>query len=301
MERLLLGSHMSISGGVHMAFDRGTRCGCATMQVFTKNSNRWEGPPVQQKDIENYKNAAAKSTISPVVAHAAYLINLCADDPRILHRSRQAFRDELERCEAFGILGVIIHPGSHLGRGEEIGLQRIAESLNIVHDETPGFHSLTILETTAGQGTALGYRFEHLRRVIDLLDQPSRAAVCVDTCHLYAAGYPIHTENGWRNTWTEFEQVLGFSRLAVVHVNDSRKPFGSRIDRHEHIGKGEMGVEPFRLLMNDPRFDAIPKILETDKSEDLHEDVENLTFLRSLRADHPMNPQPLQRTTSGAL
>lgn len=283
-QRLLLGSHMSISGGVHTAFDRGMRCGCTTMQVFVKNNNRWAGPPVAQRDIENYKNASAKSTITPVVAHAAYLINLCADDPRVLERSRTALQDELQRCELFGILGVIVHPGSHVGRGEAAGVRRIAESLNSILGNTRGFQSLIILETTAGQGTALGFRFDHLRRIIDLLEQPSRVAVCADTCHLYAAGYAIHTDAGWEDAWREFDHVLGFARLAAVHVNDSQKGFGSRVDRHEHIGKGMMGLGAFRHLMNDPRFADIPKILETDKSEDLHEDIENMTLLRSLVA-----------------
>lgn len=287
---LLLGSHMSVSGGVHTAFARGMQCGCTTMQVFTKNNNRWEGPPVTQEDIQNYKNASAKATIAPVVAHAAYLINLCAGDPRVLKRSRRAMQDELERCELFGILGVIVHPGSHVGAGEEAGLRLIAESLNSIHAETPGFRSLTILETTAGQGTALGYRFEHLRSIIDLVNEPSRVGICADTCHLYAAGYPIHTEAGWVDTWTAFDTIIGLHRLVAVHVNDSQKALGARVDRHEHIGKGVMGLDPFRFLMNDQRFAGIPKILETDKSEDLHEDVENMSVLRSLITPEPDVP-----------
>jgi deoxyribonuclease-4 len=276
---------MSTSGGVHTAFERGMRCGCTTMQVFVKNNNRWAAPPMSAGDIENYKNASAKSTISPVVAHAAYLINLCADDARVLQRSRLALEDELRRCELLGILGVIVHPGSHMGKGEEDGLRRIAESVNLVHAQTPGFRSLVILETTAGQGTSLGYRFEQLRQIIDLLEHPERVAVCADTCHLFAAGYAIHTEEGWQDTWNAFDRILGFARLATLHVNDSQKGFGSCVDRHEHIGKGQMGLHTFSFLMNDPRFEDIPKILETDKSEDLHEDIENMNVLRSLIAE----------------
>jgi deoxyribonuclease IV len=281
-ERALLGSHMSISGGVHTAFERGMRTGCATMQVFVKNSNRWNAPPVSTADVENYKNAAAKSTIAPVVAHAAYLINLCGRTRSLLKQSQAAFQDELDRCERFGILGLVFHPGSHTGAGEADGIKLIAESLNLVHERTPGYQTMSILETTAGQGTSIGWRFEQLRQIINLIDQQSRIGVCWDTCHLFTAGYAVHTEDGWEHTVSEFDAVVGLPFLTVVHVNDSKKEFGSRKDRHEHIGKGRMGLDAFRPLMNDPRFEKIPKILETDKSEDMHEDVENMRILRGL-------------------
>jgi deoxyribonuclease-4 len=294
----LVGSHMSISGGVHTAFERGMRIGCSTMQVFVKNSNRWKAPPVTPADIENYKIAWAKSTIRPVVAHAAYLINLCGRTGSLRKQSQAAFRDELERCERFGILGLIVHPGSHTGAGDDDGMKQIAESLNLVHHRTPGYKTLSILETTAGQGTSIGWRFEQLRRIIDLVEHQSRVAVCWDTCHLYAAGYPVHTTEGWIHTVTEFDAIVGLRFLAAVHVNDSQKDFGSRVDRHEHIGKGKMGLNAFRSLMNDLRFAAIPKILETDKSEDMHEDVENLRVLRSLidPIPHEHNPQSIEES-----
>ena len=278
----LLGTHVSVSGGIHTAFARASSIGCTTMQLFVKNANRWAGKPLGEEDVQSYKSASAGARVAPVVAHAAYLINLCAVQGETLVKSRQGFEDELLRCEALGILGLVVHPGAHMGAGEEEGIRRIAESLNAVHDRTPGFRTLSILEVTAGQGTTIGSRFEHLRGIVDLLDVPERAAVCLDTCHAFAAGYDLRSASGWETMLHEFDTTIGLSRLAVIHVNDSKKELGSRKDRHEHIGKGHIGVEGFRLLMNDPRLYAVPKILETDKSEDMHEDVENMNLLRSL-------------------
>jgi len=278
----LLGSHMSVSGGMHKAFERGALAGCTTMQVFTKNNNRWTGKPYSADDTAKFRSAAATSSISPVMAHAAYLINLCATNKGIRSRSRTAMIDELQRCEQLSIAGLILHPGAHGGSGESEGIRRIAESLNAVHEATPGVKTLTTLETTAGQGFAVGYRFEHLRQIIDSVEQQHRMAVCMDTCHVFVAGYDIATEEGWSKTMQEFDDIIGLQRLAAVHVNDSMKAFGSRVDRHEHIGKGQIGLTGFRMLMNDPSLIRVPKILETKKSEDLHEDVENMNLLRSL-------------------
>ncbi len=278
----LIGTHVSARGGLHCAYERGARIGCTTIQVFTKNSNQWAGRPIADEDIKKYETARGKSTIAPVIAHAAYLINLAAVTPALLRRSRNGLADELRRCEAFGLHGLVVHPGAHRGQGEREGIKRIAESINLVHDRTAGFHTLTILETTAGQGTWLGYRFEQLRAIIDSVEQKQRVAVCLDTCHLFASGYPVQTGAGWESTMREFDDTIGFPRLAVVHVNDSARELGSRIDRHEHIGRGKIGKEGFRMLMNDPRFLRVPKILETEKSEDMHEDVENMAVLRSL-------------------
>jgi deoxyribonuclease IV len=280
--RLLLGAHMSIAGGVHKAFERGASIGCTTMQVFTKNSNQWAAKPLNGQDIQYYRAAEAKARIFPLVAHAAYLINLCATNSSTLRKSRRAFEDELRRCEALGIRALIFHPGSHIGAGEEQGMKRIAESINIAHRKTQGFHVFSALETTAGQGTALGYRFEHLKQIIDLVDERNRMAVCLDTCHLFAAGYDISTLQGWEDTITKFDEIVGLDRLVAVHVNDSKNRLGSRVDRHEHIGKGTIGLIAFRMLMNDPRLNNIPKILETEKSEDMHEDVKNMDTLKSL-------------------
>jgi deoxyribonuclease-4 len=278
----LLGTHVSVAGGMHQAFARATRIGCATMQVFVKNANQWSARPLTEPDIQTYKTAAAGASVSPVVAHAAYLINLCAVQPDTLQRSRGGYEDELRRCESLDIMGLVVHPGAHMGAGEEEGIKRIAESLNIIHQRTQGFRTLSLLEVTAGQGTAIGYRFEHLRGIIDLLDEPARAGICLDTCHVFAAGYDIRTDEGWEHMLHELDTTLGLDRLRVIHVNDSEKNLGSRRDRHEHIGKGRIGLEGFRFLMNDPRLALVPKILETDKSEDMHEDIENMNLLRSL-------------------
>ncbi len=282
MNTPLLGAHMSIAGGVHTAFDRGEKIGCTTIQVFTKNSNQWFGKPLTEEDIQQYKQKAKESSIAPVIAHDCYLINLCAKDTVILKKSRDAFLDELQRCEALGIPYLNFHPGSHMGQGEEEGIKRITESINLIHEKTEGFSVKSVLETTAGQGTALGYTFEQLRAIIDAVDEKKRIGVCIDTCHIFTAGYDIRTEEGYEKTFHEFDEVIGLDRLVAFHVNDSKKGLGSRVDRHEHIGKGTIGMKGFSLLMNDQRFQGIPKILETPKSEDMHEDVENLKTLKDL-------------------
>ena len=276
---------MSISGGMYRAFERAALTGCTTMQVFTKNNNRWEARPYTPGDIEQYRLARAGSPVAPVLAHAAYLINLCAVDGEVLRKSRAAPRDELGRCEALGISGLILHPGSHVGAGEKDGIKRIAESLNLAHADTPGYRTRSILETTAGQGSAIGHRFEQLGGIIDLVDEKDRVGVCFDTCHVFAAGYDISTEGGWEETIGAFDDVIGLRRLSAIHVNDSRKERGSRVDRHDHIGKGKIGLPGFRMLMNDPRMENVPKILETEKSDDMHEDIENMNVLRSLIAE----------------
>lgn len=276
---------MSISGGMYRAFERAALTGCTTMQVFTKNNSRWEARSYTPGEIEQYRFAAARSPVAPVLAHAAYLINLCATAPDVLRKSRAALRDELDRCEALGILGLIFHPGSHVGAGEKEGIKRIAESLNAAHANTPKYRTRSILETTAGQGSAVGYRFEQLSGIIDHVDEKDRVAVCFDTCHVFAAGYDISTESGWNDTIGSFDDVIGLQRLAAIHVNDSRKGLGSRVDRHDHIGKGMIGLAGFRMLVNDPRLATVPKILETEKSEDMHEDIENMNVLRSLISD----------------
>lgn len=279
---ILLGAHMSTSGGVHTAVDRATSIGCTALQVFTKNNNQWNAKPLTDDDIQNYKRKIADASIAPVVAHDSYLINLCATNPDILKKSRAAFIDELTRCEQLGIQLLNFHPGAHGGAGEEEGIKRIIESLNIAHNETKGFTVLSLVEATAGQGTAIGYRFEHLEKIINGVDEPKRMAVCIDTCHIFAAGYELRTEEGYAKTFREFDDVVGINRLAAFHVNDSKKGFGSHVDRHEHIGKGMIGTQGFTFLMNDKRFAGIPKILETPKSDDLHEDAENIKVLRGL-------------------
>jgi deoxyribonuclease IV len=280
----LLGAHMSIAGGVHTAIERANSIGCTTMQMFVKNNNQWGGKPLSDEDVASYKKLHSESNIHPVMAHGTYLINLCARDPSNLKKSRSTFLDELHRCERLGLQYLNVHPGAHLGAGEEEGIALIAESLNLIHEQTKGYHTVSVLETTAGQGTALGYRFEQLQKIIDLVDERQRVAVCVDTCHLFAAGYDIGTEEGYEATFTEFDAIIGLDRLIAFHVNDSKRERGSRIDRHEHIGKGHIGLTGFRLLMNDTRFAYVPKILETPKGVEMKEDVANMKTLMKLVA-----------------
>ncbi len=281
-DSIVLGAHMSIAGGIHTAVERAMSVNCTTLQLFVKNSNQWYAKPLAAEDISTYKKLLAESRIGPVVVHDSYLINLCAVDKAILQKSRLALKDELERSEQIGAHFLNFHPGSHMGAGEKDGTKRIAESLNIIHNQTTGYRVKSILETTAGQGTSIGYRFEQLKEIIDLVDDPARMAVCVDTCHVFAAGYDLGTEAGYEKTFDEFDRILGLDRLAAFHVNDSKRELGSRVDRHEHIGKGKIGKPGFRLLMNDPRFRRIPKILETPKGPELKEDVVNMRLLRNM-------------------
>ncbi|MBI1806753.1 MAG: deoxyribonuclease IV [Ignavibacteria bacterium] len=281
-DRLLIGAHESIAGGIHMAFARAESVGCRALQIFTKSTNQWRAKPLTDEDIANYKTAASKSSINHVIAHDCYLINLCATDRAILQKSREAFVDELRRCEELGIRYLNFHPGAHMGAGEEGGIKTIIDSLDWAHEQTRGFSVMSVLETTAGQGTAIGRRFEQLAMIIEGVQEPHRMAVCIDTCHIFAAGYDIGREPTYMNTIREFDDIIGLQRLVAIHTNDSKKPLGSRVDRHEHIGKGAIGKLGFQLLMQDERLMHIPKILETPKGEDLKEDTMNLSMLQTL-------------------
>ena len=279
---MLLGAHMSIAGGVHTAIERAMAIGCTTLQLFVKNNNQWKGKPLSDEDVSTYKELRSKSTLGPIAAHDTYLINLCAVDPAVLEKSRSTLKDEFDRCERLGINYLNIHPGSHMGAGEADGIKRIAESLDIIHDRTKGYKVVSVLETTAGQGTAIGHRFEQLRAIIDQVEEKNRMAVCIDTCHIWAAGYDIVSEQGYEETFRLFDDILGYDRLVMFHVNDSKREKGSRVDRHTHIGRGTIGRRGFSLLMNDRRFDGIPKILETPKGPEMKEDIRNMRILRSL-------------------
>lgn len=278
----LIGAHQSIAGGIFRAVERAVSIKSTALQVFTKSSNQWRAKPLTPEDIASYKSAILNANLAPVVAHSSYLINMCATDERILVQSRDAYGEELERCELLGIPYLNFHPGAHMGKGEAMGIQTIADSLNVVHAKTPEYTTKSVLETTAGQGSAIGHRFEQLREIIDNVEQPGRMGVCIDTCHIFAAGYDLRTEAGYEETMAAFDEIIGFDRLVAIHINDSKKPFGSHLDRHEHIGKGEIGLDAFRWIMNDTRLAAIPKILETEKGDDLAEDVANLKTLRKL-------------------
>ena len=278
----LLGAHVSIAGGVSTAIDRAEKLGFTAIQIFTKNSNRWSAKPLDAKEIENFKTKLSKSSIKFIVAHDSYLINLCAKNEEILNKSRNAFVDELQRCEQLGIPYLNFHPGSHTGRGEEEGLKVIAESINIAHEKTANFKVSSMLELTAGQGTALGYRFEQIAKIIELVDDKKRMSVCIDTAHIFAADYDIRTVGSYDEVMKQFNDIIGLYRLKCFHINDSKKELGSKVDRHEHIGKGFIGLEGFANIMNDEKLINVPKILETPKGKEQLEDLENIKVLKSL-------------------
>jgi len=280
--QLILGAHESIEGGIYRAVERAESIRCTALQVFTKNSNQWAAKQLTEQDIANYKTAVLKSRIRHVMAHDSYLINLCARDRTILQKSRKAFIEEIVRCDLLGIPLLVFHPGAHMGAGESEGLKKIVDSLNFAHRNTAKCSVVTLLETTAGQGTTLGYRFEHLRKIIDGIESPERIGVCIDTCHIHAAGYNISGEKEYEDVMEEFDDVVGIGRLYAIHINDSKRELGSRIDRHEHIGKGTIGKIAFRCLMQNARLLNIPKVIETEKGKDLHEDVINLAVLKRL-------------------
>ena len=279
-KNILVGAHMSIAGGVFNAFSHGEKFGCDTIQIFVKSSNQWKAKPLANEEIEKCFAEQKRTGIQPVVAHDSYLINLCSPDPALLEKSRQAFLIEMERCEKLGIPYLVTHPGSHMKTGEDEGVNKIAESINWLLERTDGYNVKITLETTAGQGTNLGYKFEQIASMIDKTKQPDRLAVCFDTCHAFAAGYDISTKEGYEQTWREFDRIIGLGKLAVLHLNDSKKVLGSRVDRHQHIGEGELGRKVFELIMQDERFAQIPKILETPKGDDGTMDDINLGLLR---------------------
>jgi deoxyribonuclease-4 len=280
---MLLGSHVSIAGGLHKAFPIALEIGCTAIQIFTKNANQWKAKPLQEKEIDRFLNDWKASGITSVVAHDSYLINLGTPDKELLQKSQDALLLELERCEQLSVPYLVMHPGSHVGSGEEEGLKRVAESFDLIHAKTSGYKTQILVETTAGQGTNLGYRFEQLAKILEMVKESDRLSVCFDTCHAFAAGYELRTEAGYRETFETFDKIIGLNRLKVIHLNDSVKGLGSRVDRHADIGTGAIGLDGFRLLMNDSRFDAIPKILETPKGKDpVAADTKNLQVLRDL-------------------
>ncbi|NPA90222.1 MAG: deoxyribonuclease IV [Chloroflexi bacterium] len=283
----LLGAHMSTAGGVSKALERGKAVGCDTIQIFTRNNNRWASKPISPKEVERFQEKVKETGIWPVFSHAAYLINLAGPGEELWEKSIAAFIDELERAEMLGLLGVVVHPGSHMGEGEEAGIERIVAALDRIHEATRGYKPLTLLEITAGTGGHLGYRFEQLAAIRERLREPERVGFCFDTCHAFAAGYDFRTREGYQEVMEEFDEILGLENLKAFHLNDSKHPLGSRKDRHTHIGQGHIGLDGFRWLLNDPRFANVPMVLETPKSKDLHEDVENLAVLRSLIEDAP--------------
>lgn len=269
-----VGAHVSASGGVENAPVNAHKIGAKAFALFTKNQRQWFSAPLTRENIDVFKANCEKYGYSPghILPHDSYLINLGNPVPENLEKSRKAFLDEMQRCEQLGLKLLNFHPGSHLKQvSEETCLKTIAESINMALDKTKGVTA--VIENTAGQGTNLGYRFDHLQTIISLVEDKSRVGVCLDTCHTFTAGYDIKSEEGYKTTFEEFEQTVGFKYLKGMHLNDSKKALASRVDRHDSIGKGFLGLEPFRRIMNDPRFDNMPLILETPDTDLWEEEI----------------------------
>jgi len=280
---------MSIAGGVDKAPARGADAGCEALQIFVKNNNRWEGPPITTAQARRFREELDRVgiPIAAVFAHTCYLINLASPKEDVLAKSIVALEDELLRCEQLGVPGLVMHPGAHLGTGREAGIAQIARCVREVYRRQPGVRTRLLFEGTVGAGSNLGAPFADLGDLLAAVDLPDHTGICLDTCHLFAAGYDLRTPEAYAKTFDEFDRIVGLRNLKAFHLNDSVHPLGSRKDRHEHIGRGHLGLEPFRHLLNDPRMAAVPMSLETDKGEDLAEDRMNLATLRSLIGGAP--------------
>ncbi|MBC8115510.1 MAG: deoxyribonuclease IV [Candidatus Saccharimonas sp.] len=280
----LFGSHLSIAGGYYKAVESAASLDMQTVQLFTKNNNQWKGKPLTDDDARLFREAIERTGIRRPCAHNSYLINIASPDDVLWQKSIDALVDELQRAEALGLDGVVMHPGAFVGSSEEAGQRRIVLALDEVHSRTVGTRCQLWLETTAGQGTCLGHRFEQIGFVLKEVRESERLGVCVDSCHIVAAGYPLQTDDEYAATMAEFDKAIGVQRVRAWHLNDSKKPLGSRVDRHEHIGEGFLGLEPFRHIVNDPRFADTPMYLETEKGERDGEELDaiNLRTLRGL-------------------
>lgn len=279
----ILGAHTSAAGGCDKAVWLAKRSTCDCVQVFTKNNARWDAKPLTPEDVARFRAALEETGVAYPIAHASYLINMAAQDPLVRKKSIDAMQIELDRAEQLGLIGVVVHPGAHGEQSEEEGIALMAEAIDILHRAAPKRKAKLILETTAGQGTCLGHRFEQLKGMIDQAKTGDRVAICVDTCHLFAAGYPLADRKDYLATFRKFDELLGLDRIVAFHLNDSKKGLGSRVDRHEHIGKGLIGIEAFVHLMRDKRFREIPMYLEVPKIGDgIESDKANLELLRSL-------------------
>lgn len=280
----LLGAHMSIAGGYYKAVETAHRCGCDCVQLFTKNNNQWRAKDITADDARQFREALRRTGVTHPISHDSYLINLAAPDEPLWHKSVAALVVELQRADRLGIPYVVAHPGAFTTSSEEAGLARVVAALNKVHSQSKGVRAMCLLETTAGQGSSLGWRFEHLGAILDGVKHPQRLGVCVDTCHVFAAGYPLATAREYRQTMAALDRAVGLQRVKAFHLNDSVKELGSRVDRHAHIGQGKLGLEAFRRLLNDRRFQDVPMYLETPKGlrDGVEWDVINLATLRGL-------------------
>ena len=282
-EKLLLGAHMSIAGGLSEALIRGASIGCTAIQIFTKSNRQWAPKEPTQEEISLFAKTQKETGITQVIAHASYLINMGSPDPDIHRKSVIAATKELKVCEDLGIPFLVIHPGSYTTSTPEQAIVAIAQGVEKILHHVPG-SSMILLETMAGQGTVIGRTFKELAAIRELISDKHRVGICLDTCHVFAAGYNIATEMGYASLWKDFDKTIGLSHLKAFHLNDSKKECGSCVDRHEDIGKGEIGLEGFRLLMNDERFFSLPKILETPKA-DLLDDAKNMATLKKLLSE----------------
>ncbi len=294
----ILGAHLSVAGGLELALSDAKALGCECVQIFVKNQRQWRAPPLREEQIERFRDMRNATRVSPVVAHASYLLNLASPDDRVRQRSLEAMTDELQRCEALGVDYLVFHPGAHcepewrmvnseyrMTGADRRGIEHIVRSLDEVHRRCAGFRTMILLETTAGQGTAIGWRFEQLRGILDRVAAADRLGVCLDTCHLFAAGYDFRTAEGYAAMMQELDPIIGVARVRCIHMNDSKRELGSRVDRHEHIGKGKIGKIGFGHFLNDRRFAGVPMILETPKGVDgrgTNLDKVNLRRLRRL-------------------
>jgi deoxyribonuclease IV len=279
---ILLGAHMSIGGGVHRAIERARSIDCTAMQIFVKNNMRWFARPFTREEINAFLEHAQREELASVFAHANYLINLSATNPQFHANSIRALSEELVRADQLRLPFIVLHPGAHLGAGEEAGLAKVVASIDEIFAGLPKVKTRIALETTAGQGSCLGHTFAHLASIMANVRAPERLCVCLDTAHIFAAGYDLTSEAATRKMFREFDRTVGLQHLVALHLNDSKTVRGSRVDRHEHISKGKIGLDAFRFIMRDRRFRKIPKILETPKGKELAEDVENMKTLRSL-------------------
>jgi deoxyribonuclease-4 len=285
---------MSVAGGVSKAVDRAVVHGCEALQIFSKNANQWLARPLDSAEVRRFRGRLDETGIGPVVSHASYLINLATASPGLREQSIAALVDELDRAHTLGLLGVVIHPGTCTSGTEDEALALVAAAVRAAFRAHPRRKTMVLFEHTAGQGRTIGYRFEHLATILERLDGSPRGGVCLDTCHLVASGYDLVSVEGYNATCDAFERLMGFDRLRVVHANDSKRPCGSRVDRHAHVGEGCLGLEPFRRMLHDPRFARVPFLIETEKSPASGKphaiaadplDVKNLDTLRRLRGD----------------